>query len=93
MSTGGTPFGKRTTVGPSVTATASRSASRSVASSRGAASRRPGTTERIDMSHMPLCDAPSVPVTPARSRTTVTGWRCSATSMSSWSNARLRNVE
>ena len=42
---------------------------------------------------MPLWLAPSLPVTPARSSVTVTGARCSATSMSSWSNARLRNVE
>jgi hypothetical protein len=41
---------------------------------------------------MPLCDAPSSPVTPARSSTIVTGWPCRATSMSSWSNARLRKV-
>ncbi len=87
------PLGKRSTVGPSVTASASRSSSFSVASSRGIAIRSPGTTAQIEVSHMPLCDAPSVPVTPARSSTTVTGWRCSATSISSWSKARLRKVE
>ncbi len=32
-------------------------------------------------------------MTPARSSTRVTGWRCSATSISVWSKARLRNVE
>jgi hypothetical protein len=78
--------------GPSVTATASRSASRRVASSRGAARASPGTTERIDMSHMPLCEAPSSPVTPARSSTKVTGSRCSATSSNTWSKARFRKV-
>ena len=41
---------------------------------------------------MPWWLAPSGPVTPARSSTTVTGSRCSATSMSNWSKARLRNV-
>ncbi|CAM5456481.1 hypothetical protein SVIOM342S_06629 [Streptomyces violaceorubidus] len=44
------------------------------------------------MSHMPLCEAPSTPVTPARSRTKVTPQRCSATSIRSWSKARLRKV-
>jgi hypothetical protein len=53
----------------------------------------PGTTPSSDRSHMPLCDGPSLPVTPARSSTRVTPLPCSATSISSWSNARLRNVE
>ena len=44
------------------------------------------------MSHMPLWLGPSSPVTPARSSTTVTGSLCSATSIRSWSKARLRNV-
>ena len=44
------------------------------------------------MSHIPLCDAPSLPVTPARSRTKVMPAWCSAASMSSWSKARLRKV-
>ena len=44
------------------------------------------------MSHMPLWLAPSVPVTPARSSTKVTPHWCSATSISTWSKARLRNV-
>ncbi len=44
------------------------------------------------MSHMPLCEAPSVPVTPARSRTKVTPHLCRATSISTWSKARLRKV-
>ena len=44
------------------------------------------------MSHMPLWLAPSEPVSPARSSTNVTPALCSATSMSTWSNARLRNV-
>ena len=92
MSSGGGPLGKRTTVGASSTSTASRSSSRSRAASRGAASRRPGTTCRIDMSHMPLWLAPSSPVTPARSSTKVTPHLCSATSISTWSKARLRNV-
>ncbi len=42
---------------------------------------------------MPLCEGPSLPVTPARSSTRVTAWPCRATSISSWSKARLRNVE
>ena len=66
-------LGKRSTVGPSSTATASASSSRSVAASRGAASRMPGTMPRIARSHMPLWLAPSSPVMPARSSTTVTG--------------------
>ena len=41
---------------------------------------------------MPLWLAPSSPVTPARSSTNVTGSRCSATSISAWSNARFMNV-
>ncbi len=86
------PLGKRTTVGPSLTATASLSSSAIRVASRGAAIRRPGTTWRIEPSHMPLWLAPSGPVTPARSSTNVTGSRCSATSMSTWSKARLRNV-
>ena len=44
------------------------------------------------MSHMPLWLAPSSPVTPARSSTNVTPHRCSATSISTWSKARLRKV-
>ena len=44
------------------------------------------------MSHMPLWLAPSSPVTPARSSTKVTPHRCSATSISTWSKARLRKV-
>ena len=86
------PFGKRRTVGASSTSSASRSSSRRVPASRGAAIRRPGTTCRIDMSHMPLWLAPSSPVTPARSSTNVTPARCSAQSMSTWSKARLRKV-
>ena len=62
------------------------------ASSRGAAMRRPGTMPSIARSHMPLWTAPSSPVMPARSSTKVTGSRCSATSISSWSKARLRKV-
>ncbi len=85
-------FGKRTTVGASSTSTASRSWARSWSASRGAAMRRPGTTWRIDMSHMPLWLGPSVPVTPARSRTKVTPHLCRATSISTWSKARLRKV-
>ena len=50
-------------------------------------------TWRIEPSHMPLWLAPSGPVTPERSSVTVTGSLCSATSISSWSNARFRNVE
>jgi hypothetical protein len=42
---------------------------------------------------MPWWLAPSGPVIPARSRTNVTGSRCSATSISNWSNARFMNVE
>ena len=60
--------------------------------SRGAAIFNPGTTCRIEPSHIPLWLAPSGPVTPARSRVTVTGSLCSATSISSWSNARFRKV-
>ena len=92
MSAGGEPLGSRTTVGASATSTASRSSSRTLAMSRGAASRSPGTTWRIDMSHMPLWLAPSSPVTPARSITKVTPHLCSATSIRTWSKARLRNV-
>ena len=44
------------------------------------------------MSHMPLWEAPSVPVTPARSRTKVTPHLCRATSIRTWSKARLRKV-
>ena len=86
------PLGQRTTVGPSLTSTASLTSSATRLPSRGAATRRPGTTCRIEPSHMPLWLAPSGPVTPARSRVTVTGSLCSATSISSWSNARFRNV-
>ena len=86
------PLGNRTTVGPSVTATASLSSSAMRVASRGAAIRSPGTTCRIEPSHMPWWLAPSGPVTPARSSTIVTGSRCSATSISTWSKARLRNV-
>ncbi len=39
------------------------------------------------MSHMPLCEAPSVPVTPARSSTNVTPHLCRATSIRTWSKA------
>ena len=84
--------GTAATVGPSAWATASRSSARSVGSSRGAAIRMPGTMPSSARSHMPLWLAPSSPVRPARSRTTVTGRRCSATSIISWSNARLRKV-
>src|SRR5438552_693923 len=59
----------------------------------GAATRRPGTACRIEPSHMPWELAPSGPVTPDRSRVTATASLCSATSISNWSNARLRNVE
>ena len=41
---------------------------------------------------MPLWLGPSWPVTPARSSTKVTGSLCSATSISTWSKARLRKV-
>ncbi len=86
------PLGKRSTVGPSLTATASFSSSAIRVASRGAAIRSPGTTCRIEPSHMPLWLAPSGPVTPARSSTKVTGSWCRATSISTWSNARFRNV-
>ncbi len=86
------PLAKRTTDGPSVIASASRSSARSVGSSRGAARDNPGTSWRKDMSHIPLWDGPSSPVTPARSRTKVTGSRCMATSINTWSKARLRKV-
>ena len=51
------------------------------------------TTWSTDMSHMPLWLAPSTPVTPARSSTTVTGCLSRATSINNWSKARLRKVE
>ncbi len=86
------PFDHRSTVGASSTATASRNSSRSVAASRGAAIRIPGTTCSSARSHIPWCDGPSGPVMPARSSTKVTPARCRATSISTWSNARLRNV-
>ena len=41
---------------------------------------------------MPWWLAPSGPVTPARSSTKVTGSLCMATSISTWSKARFRNV-
>ena len=41
---------------------------------------------------MPWWLAPSSPVTPARSSTSVTPALCSATSISNWSKARLRKV-
>ncbi len=87
------PLGQRTTVGPSLTSMASLSSSAIRLPSRGAATLSPGMTCRIEPSHMPLWLGPSGPVTPERSRVTVTGSLCSATSMSSWSNARFRNVE
>ena len=87
------PFGNRIAVGPSSTPSASPSCSRSEEASRGAATRMPGTMPRSDKSHTPLWLAPSGPVMPARSRTNVTGNFSSATSMSTWSKARLRNVE
>ena len=68
---------------------AGRAAGRRRAGRRSAG---PGTTWRIDMSHMPLWEAPSAPVTPARSRTKVTPHWCRATSISTWSKARLRKV-
>ena len=42
---------------------------------------------------MPWWEAPSAPVTPARSMTKTTGSLWSATSMIVWSKARARNVE
>ena len=54
--------------------------------------RSPGTIWHIAMSHTPLWEGPSAPVTPARSSTKVTGARCRATSMRTWSKARLRKV-
>jgi hypothetical protein len=53
----------------------------------------PGTMDINDRSHMPLWLGPSGPVTPARSSTNVTGCFNRATSMSSWSKARFKNVE
>ena len=44
------------------------------------------------MSHMPLWLAPSSPVTPACVSANVTPHLCRATSISTWSKARLRNV-
>ena len=41
---------------------------------------------------MPWWLGPSGPVTPERSNTKVTPALCSATSMSTWSNARFTNV-
>ena len=93
MSAGTAPFGKRTTVGRvvDVDRLAQLGAQRRAVARRGDAA-GPGTTCRIDRSHMPLWQAPSSPVTPARSSTKVTPARCSATSISTWSKARLRNV-
>ena len=51
------------------------------------------TFESSAMSNTPWWLAPSGPVTPARSRQKITGRRCSATSYTTWSHARLRNVE
>jgi hypothetical protein len=50
----------------------SRNRARRVVAVRGAGDRIPGTTPSRDRSHMPLCDRPSLPVTPARSSTNVT---------------------
>ena len=86
------PLEKRIMVGASSTSSASRSWARSWAPSRGAAMRSRGTTWKIDMSHMPLWLAPSLPVTPARSATKVTPALCSAASIRTWSKARLRKV-
>ena len=86
------PLEKRTTLGASSMATASRSSSRSRVASRGAARCSPGTIWTMAMSHMPWWLAPSGPVTPARSSTIVTPALCRATSISSWSKARFRNV-
>ena len=77
------PFGKRTTVGASSTFVASCNSSRKRSASRGAAILMPGTICRVAKSHMPWCEAPSGPVTPARSSTSVTGALCNATSMRS----------
>ena len=87
------PLGNRTTVGPSDTSTASLSSSATRLASRGAAIFMPGTSCMIEPSHMPWWLAPSGPVTPARSSTSVTGSLCRPTSISTWSKARFRNVE
>ena len=76
------PFGKRISEGRSLISADSRSVSRRRAPSRGAATQSVGTIPVSAKSHMPLCDAPSSPVTPARSRTKVTPALWSATSRS-----------
>ena len=52
-----------------------------------------GTQRRNVRSRLPLCVAPSGPTRPARSMAKSTGSRCRATSWTSWSKARCRNVE
>ena len=59
----------------------------------GASTRIPGTLASIAMSYTPWWLGPSGPVMPARSRQNTTGSRCRATSYTTWSHARLRNVE
>ena len=59
----------------------------------GASTRIPGTLASIAMSYTPWWLGPSGPVIPARSMQNTTGRRCNATSYTTWSQARLRNVE
>ena len=80
--------------GPSsASATASPSIWASSWALDGASTRIPGTLESIAMSYTPWWLGPSGPVMPARSRQKITGSRCRATSYTTWSQARDRNVE
>ena len=67
-----TPLGKRINEGASEISTASRNVSLTRSPSLGAATCKVGTIPVNARSHMPLCDGPSSPVTPARSSTKVT---------------------
>ena len=75
-----TPFGKRIKDGASLISKASRNVSLTLCPSRGAATCNVGTIPVSAKSHMPLCDGPSSPVIPARSRTNVTPalWRATS---------------
>ena len=77
-----TPLGKRISEGASAISNASRNVSFIRWPSRGAATCKVGTIPVRAKSHIPLCEGPSSPVTPARSKTKVTPALCSATSSS-----------
>ena len=74
------PFGNLISDGASEISNASRNVSLSRCPSRGAATCKVGTMPVKAKSHIPLCDGPSSPVTPALSNTNVTPALCRATS-------------